>query len=142
MLAVHLRKDVIRAGLNGQMQERHELFHFAMRPDKLVIHIARMRSSIADTLYPLYLSRLADKARKAPVPAVGSRAMISVHILAQQGHLGHAAICKISYLGQYVLRPSRRLRATRIGNHAEGAEFVATFLDSDEFRLAENAVRL
>ena len=76
---------------------------------------------------------LADERQEisAALAAV-ARAVIGIHILAQQGDLPHALRSQVPRLHHDVVHRAGKLSATRIGHDTESAELVATFLHREE----------
>ena len=62
--------------------------------------------------------------------------MVGVDVLPNQRDLAHACIGETLRFGNDAHSRSRDFRAARIRHHAEGAEFVASFLDGDKRRNA------
>ncbi len=132
VLAVHRCENAIRAGLERQMQIRHQLFFVPMRCDEVVAHIARMACHVAEPRKALDLGQMADEARKRPRFSVGSLAVIAVDVLAEQRDFADAAIDETAhFIGERRHRP-RKLHAARIGHDAERTELVAAFLHGEK----------
>jgi len=69
------------------MQKRHQLRHVAVGRYQLVIHVARVRSHIAQTFQIRNFRKAIKQAPQFPRRAVFSRAVIGVDVLAKQRDL-------------------------------------------------------
>ena len=128
VLAVHRLQNRVRPRLNRQMQIGHQLRHIAMRSDQVVGHVVRMAGRIADAVQPRDVCQPPDQIAQAR----RALAMPSVHVLAEQCDLAHAARHQIACLGQDAGGGAADLGAAGIRHHAERAEFIAAFLHGQE----------
>ena len=58
--------------------------------------------------------------------------VVGIHVLAEQRDFTNARSDQISRLAQDAFFGTRNLSPARIGHHAEGAEFIAAFLNGQE----------
>ena len=105
-----------------------------MRLDQIIAHVIGVGGGKANTLQPVHLVQRPDQLRQRPVRPIRARAVIGVHVLAQQGDFAHATLHQIARLGQDTLNRAGDLGPARIGHNAEGAELVAAFLHRQECR--------
>src|SRR6476620_6382938 len=77
---------------------------------------------------------MCDEASEAPNLTIGSQAMISIHILAEQCDLAHTTLDQGACLGFDLSRGAREFSASCIGDDTESAEFIAALLDGEEGR--------
>jgi hypothetical protein len=82
---------------------------------------------------PVDLGQPPDQAGEAPRRAV-VRAVVGVHVLAEERDLAHAAVHEVLRLVQDLGHGARDFGSARVGDDAEGAELVATFLHGQEGR--------
>src|SRR5882724_13135997 len=116
------------------MDVGHQLRHVAMCGDQLIVNISRMRGRVADSAETRQAGELADKSAKPAGPAVRTLPMIRVYILAEKSDLSCPRRHRATRLRQDLRDRARVLRAARIGDDAEAAELVASFLDRQKGR--------
>ena len=73
--------------------------------------------------------------------AIGHRAAVGVHVLAEERHFLHARCGERARFREHVVEGPRHLLAARIRHDAEGAVLAAAFHDGDEGRGAIHARR-
>ena len=100
--------------------------------DQCFIHIGRMRCGIANTQQTRDQCQAADQPRQPPIAPIRTFAVIGIHILPQQSDLSRALRDQQLCLRNHGGDGPRGLGPACIGNDAEGAELVATFLDAEE----------
>ena len=114
------------------MQLRHQRRQIAVRRDQVVSHVERMAGRITKPLDAADAGEMFQKPRQRPGPAVRSRAVIRVDVLADEGDFAHAGVGKPLDLGTDLVHGARRFGTARKRHDAEGAELVAAFLHRDE----------
>src|SRR6266436_4459165 len=134
MTPVHSSEDTIRTALHGKMNVGHQLRHVAMSGDQLIVDISRMRGRVADSTETGQAGQLADKPAKPARTAVRTLPVIRVYVLAEKSDLAYPRRHRATRLRQDLRDWTRVLRAPRIGNDAEAAELVASFLDREKGR--------
>ncbi len=103
-----------------------------MGGDQIVIHVARMGGHVADAQQARDFGKRADKAPKPPIAPVRSRAVIGIHILAEQRDLPRATGDQAARFRNHGGDGTARFRAAGIGHDAEGAELVTALLHGEE----------
>src|SRR6266404_8787582 len=134
MTPVHSGEDTIRTALHRKMNVGHQLSHIAVGGDQLIVDISRMRGRVADATETGQAGELTDKSAKPAGPAVRTLPVIRVYILAEKSDLSYPRRHHATRLRQNLRDRTRVLRAARIGDDAEAAELVASFLDREKGR--------
>ena len=140
--AVHRRQNAVGTRLHRKVQVRHQPRQIAMRRDQARVHVARMARGVAQASDSRHLGNARQQTPQRPGTAVGSFAVIGVHVLPDQRDLAHAGIREPRDFGNDLRDRSRRLGAARIGHDTERAELVAAFLHGDECRDTARADRV
>src|SRR6266404_3949009 len=116
------------------MNVGHQLGHVAMSGDQLIIDISRMRGRVADSTEAGQAGQLADKSAKPVTTTVRTLPVIRVYVLAEKSDLAYPQRHRATRLRQDLRDGTRGLRTSGIGDAAEAAELVASFLDREKGR--------
>jgi hypothetical protein len=135
--AVHRPQHAVVAGLDRQVQERHQLRHVAVGLDQALGHVVGMAGGIAD---PGEAGNEGEPFDQPLQPAPVGIAP-GVDVLAQQGDLARAGFDQFLRFSDQIVEGTRCFRAAGIRHHAIGAELVAAFLHGQESAGANLAAR-
>ena len=97
---VHRGEDAVCSALNGEMYERHQLRHVAMRRDEPIVDVSRMRGRVANPVEAGQFGQPAYESPKTPVFAIGTLPVIRIHVLAEKCDLAHPGSDGVTRLGQ------------------------------------------
>ena len=90
MLAIHELEYPVGAGLDRQVQIRHQLRTIAKRMNQVVGHVVRVRRREPYSLQPFDFGKLLYESRKRPFLSAQSFAVIGIHVLPQQSQFADA----------------------------------------------------
>jgi hypothetical protein len=112
--------------------DRHQLRIGPVRFDEPVIHVTGMARHVPDAREAIDPGQRCDEPAQAALTAASVRAMIGIHVLAQQGDLANTCIDKTARLADHLRHRARILGTARVGYNAEGTELVTAFLHGQE----------
>ena len=114
------------------MQVRRQFLVFGVGADKLVVHVERVRSHIAQPQHARNSCRAFEKLRQAGGPPRLVKPMIGVDVLPEQGDFARPCGGERFDLRQHLRDRAGNLGTPGVGHDAERAELVAAFLDGDK----------
>ena len=130
---LHVLEDLVRAGLQGHVQLRHDVGGFGHGVDDVVGEGGGVRAGEADPLQPFdFTAGAQELGERLPVAEFDA---VGVHVLAQEGHLDGAVVHEGLDLGEDVARAAVLLLAAQGRDDAEGAGVVAAHRDRHPARV-------
>ena len=132
MRAAHQVQHAVRATLNRQVQEAHQLWRIAIHVNDVVGKLHRVAGGKANAVYTVNRGHQTQQLGKAAGGAVVVFPAPGVYVLAQQIHFANALCGKLRNFKQNIVCRTADFFTAGVRHHAVSAVFVAAFHDGDE----------